>query len=223
MKNTCIHRAIGAAVLSAALLLALAPKGRATLTYTVGINTSPLVSNTNGLFSLDFQLSSGSTFADSDNTVTLSNFIFSGGSAGAISYTSGGESGSMASTVTLTTSDPQDNELAQYFSAGTTSITFNVSETNNTDNPFDDQFAVSLLDGGLNNVTTTDPNGGNTLVLSNLSTGETLASVGAYQTNGTEAPGVTAVVPEPASIATVLLGAASLLAWGAKRRRSIGS
>ena len=118
-------------------------------------------------------LGSGSQTPNSDNTITLSNFIFTNGNVGAVSYSAGGETGSMSSTVTLTNS-AQGNELAQQFSSGVTQIQFSVSMTSNTNNPFPDQFDVAILDGGLNNVATTDPSMGNTLVSVDLSTGQTL-------------------------------------------------
>ena len=213
-----------AAVLSGALLLGLAPLGRAAnLNYTVTLNTASLVGNANAPFSLDVALGSGSQTPNSDNTVTLSNFVFANGTLGAVSFSSGGESGSMASTVTLTNSS-LDNELAQSFSNTVTQVTFTVSQTNNTNNPVPDQFNVSILDGGLNNIPTTDPNGGNTLVLANITSAQTLASVATYRStaNG-EAPGVTAAVPEPRSAAGLFVGClGSLVVW-ARRRTWRGS
>ena len=211
MKITRTPRLCCAAILSGSLLLAFSPKGRANLDYTVTIDTASLVGNVNEPFSLDFVLGSGSQFPDSDNTVKLSNFAFVGGSVGAVSYSNGGESGSMTSTVTLTNSS-EDNELAQSFSFNVTSISFNVDETSNTNNPFPDQFDVAILDSGLNNIPTTDPSGGNTLLLENINTAQTIASVATYQSTATgEAPGVTvSAVPEPASVAGLLIGCGAL-------------
>ena len=214
MKIIKICKTSRAAALSGALLLACTTVGQsANLNYTVTLNTASLAGNTNGPFSLDVVLGSGSQSPNSDNTVTLSNFVFYNGSAGAVSYSSGGETGSMASSVTLTTS-AEDNELAQTFSNTVTEIQFSVSMTSNTNNPFQDQFDVAILDGGLNNIPTNDPSGGNTLVLANINTAQTLASVAAYRStaNG-EAPGVTAAVPEPTPVAGVLIGLAAIGLW----------
>ena len=211
MKITRTHRLCAAAVVSGSLLLASSPKSRANLDYTVTLNTASLVGNVNAPFSLDFVLGSGSQFPDTDNTVTLSNFVFANGSVGATSYSNGGETGgSMTGTVKLTNSS-EDNELAQYFTNSVTSISFHVDETSVTNNPYPDQFDVAILDSGLNNIPTTDPSGGNTLVLENISTSQTLASAATYQStaNG-EAPGVTAAVPEPAPAAGVLIGLGAL-------------
>ena len=221
MKITRTPR-LCAALLSGSLLLAFSPKSRADLDYTVTLDTASLVGNVNEPFSLDFVLGSGSQFPDSDNTVKLSNFVFTGGSAGAVSYSNGGETGSTASTVTLTNSG-EDNELAQYFTNTTTAISFNVDETSNTNNPFPDQFDVAILDSGLNNIPTTDPSGGNTLLLENINTAQTLASVNTYQSTATgEAPGVTtSAAPEPGSVVGLLdgLGALGLCARMKARRR----
>ena len=220
MKTTRIQRLCGAAVLSGSLLLA-SPASRANLVYTVTLDVASLANNTNAPFSLDLALSSGGQPANGLNTVTLTNFLFTGGSVGAANFTSGTESGSMSSSVTLTSST-FDNELSQSFSSGVTRISFNVNETSNTDNPFPDQFSVAILDGGLNNIPTTDPSGANTLILSNIATTQTLASVSAYRsTPGGEAPGVVAsAVPEPTSVASLFagLGGLGLCAWKKARR-----
>jgi hypothetical protein len=209
-----------------ALLVAFVSTSWANLDYTVTLNTTSLVGNGNSPFSLDLALSSGSQFPNSFNTVTLSNFVFTNGSVGATSYSIGGESGSMSSSVTLITSS-EDNELAQFFSSGVTHISFKVDETSNTDNPFQDQFYVAILDNGLNNIPTTDPSGGNTLVLSNINTAQTINSVATYQsTAGGEAPGVTAsvaAVPEPTSITSLMLGLGVMgLCICRKMRSSLG-
>ena len=206
LPSAC-RRLSGTAILSSALLFACAASGRAAnLNYTVYLNTASLVGNTNAPFSLDVALGSGAQTPNSDNTVALSNFVFTNGSVGAVSYSNGSETGSMSSTVTLTTGS-EDNELAQYFTNTVTQIQFSVSMTNVSDNPFPDQFNVSILDSGLNNIPTTDPSGGNTLVLANLGTGQTLSSVNTYRSTASgEAPGVIAAVPEPTPATALLAG-----------------
>ncbi len=220
MKTTRFQRLCGTAVLTGSLLLA-SPASRANIVYTVTLDVASLAANTNGPFSLDLALSSGGQPANGLNTVVLTNFLFTNGSAGAADFNTGSETGSMTSSVTLTSSS-FDNELSQSFSSGVTRISFNVNETSNTDNPALDQFSVSILDGGLNNIATTDPNGGNTLILSNISTTQTFASVSAYRSTAAgDAPGVVAsAVPEPTSVASLLagLGALGLCAWKKTRR-----
>ena len=73
---------------------------------------------------------------------------------------------------------------------------------------------MAILDSSLNNIPTTDPSGGNTLVLSNINTAQTINSVATYQsTSGGEAPGVTSAVPEPGPIAGLCLGLGALGLW----------
>ena len=207
------------ALCSAAVLLACAAQSpAATLNYTVYLNTASLTANSNAPFSLDVALSTGAPTPNSDNTVTLSSFIFTGGSLGTVSYSAGGQTGSMSGTVSLTNSG-FDNELAQQFSAGVTQIQFSVSMTSNTNNPAPDQFSVSILDGGLNNIPTTNPSGGNTLVQADIRTNQTLNSVATYNSTPTgEAPGVTAAVPEPGSALPMLLGGLGGFWWFVRRR-----
>ncbi len=211
MKINSFRRLLCGVAVSGSLLLACAPQSKANLSYTITLDVASLIGNANAPFSLDLTLSSGSQFPNSLNTVILSNFTFLNGSVGAVSYSNGGESGSMASTVTLTNSS-EANELAQFIGSTVTRISFNVNETSNTNNPYPDQFYVAILDGGLNNIPTTDPSGGNTLVLSNINTAQTLASVATYRStaNG-EAPGVIAsAVPEPSPVVGLLIGLGGL-------------
>src|SRR5579871_5069955 len=85
-----------------ALLLAGAGAGRAQTTFTVSIDTSALMGNPGGPFSLDFQLTDGSGTNDGNNTATLSNFNFGVGAATGTANLSGGASGSLSSGITLT-------------------------------------------------------------------------------------------------------------------------
>jgi hypothetical protein len=227
MINTCIQRLFGVAAISIGMLFAFAPRSHAVnIYYDVTLNVASLVSNSNGPFSVDFQLSTGAETGNSDNTVRISNFAFTSGSATAITYTFGGETGSLGQAITLVNSNAQDNEFAESFSAGTTSISFEVQQSTYTNQPFDDLFDISILDGSLNSIPTTDPNDGNTLLYSDINTGQSEGNIASTiqtysSTSGGEAPGVTVTlaVPEPGTYATVLLGAAALVTFGARRRR----
>ena len=209
MKTKRILSAFGAALLSPAFMLALAPAAQAAtfpdLTYTVNLDLSSLGLNPNGPFSLDLQLVQGS--GNVTNTVKLSNFSFTGGSAtGTPDFTMGNESGSLATTVTLTNTS-SDNEFAEAFSAGVTQISFTVDQTPNSEvvtsgTPIPDQFNVAILDTNLNNLATTDISGGNTLISSALSSNATSASVDRYSL---------IAAPEPGSAAMFLLGACGVL------------
>jgi PEP-CTERM motif len=213
MKSTRILR-MSALVLSAASLLAFAPAAKATtfpdLVYTVTLNLNSLQGSLSDPLSLDLQLTTGS--GNVSNTVTLSNFVFTGGTASATpDFTNGGESGSFASSVILTNS-AGDNEFAAALSSGVTQISFKVDETRNNDvvgtgTATPDQFNVAVLDNNLINVPTTDPTGNNNLVTSVLVTTETAATVKQYAVVAT---------PEPSTYALMLGG---LLTLGALLRR----
>src|SRR5258707_10582847 len=84
------------------LMLALAQQrpAHANITGSVNLDTSGL----SGSFELAFIFTDGSGTGDSNNTVTLSNFLFgAGGSAGTVdaSLSFGGESGDLTSGVSL--------------------------------------------------------------------------------------------------------------------------
>jgi hypothetical protein len=229
MKPTRILSATSAALLITALLVAMAPAAKATtfpdLQYNVTLNLSSLNLLPNAPFSLDLQLVTGSAAANVTNTVTLSNFVFTGGTAsGTPDYTNGNESGSLASSVVLTTGTTpvaqEANEFAEAFSSGVTSISFHVDQTPNSElvssgTPIPDQFNVAILDNGLNNVPTTDPSGAAndtyTLVSSAISSSETASNVNYYTIVAT---------PEPSSTALSFVVAGGLLGLVLLRRRS---
>lgn len=127
--------------------LTLAVPARAQLSFTVDLNTSPLIGNAAGPFAIDFQLIDGSSLfpADANNTVTITNFAFGGGSAGAAPTLTGGAAGSLATGVTLTDSD-FFNTFVQGFTPGST-LSFHVFLTTDVDaGGIPDQFSFSLLD-----------------------------------------------------------------------------
>jgi hypothetical protein len=221
MKNTLTKRVHGA-ILTAGLLLGCAASsnaaGQPDLNYNVILNVASIIGDSNGPFSLDLQLAPGSD--NVTNTITLSNFTFLGGSASSTpNFTMGGESGSLATTLTLTNSNNIDNEFAEAFSAGVTQISFHVDQTVNPEtgvNAINDQFNVSIDDNSGFPFATTDPSGNNQLVSSEIIEGESLSDVKFYSSTSPN-PGVTAV-PEPKSSAMLLIGALGLFAW---KRRSM--
>jgi hypothetical protein len=149
------------------------------LTYNVTLNLANLAGYAaNAPFSLDLQLAQGS--GNVTNTVTLSNFTFTGGTAtGTPNFTTGGVSGSLASSLVLTNTS-LDNEFAEAFSTGVTSISFSVDQTPNSEEvtsgtAIPDQFNVYLVDPNVNYVPTTDPTGADTLVSSALGTNATVS------------------------------------------------
>ncbi len=230
MKTTRILSASSAALLVTSVLLALAPAAKATtfpdLTYTVTLNLSSLSQDDPGAgpFSLDLQLVTGSGAPNVTNTVKLSNFVFTGGSASSTpDYVGGNESGSTTGTVTLTTGTTpvaqEANEYATLLSAGVTQISFNVDQTPNSElvssgTPIPDEFNVSILDTNLDNVPTTDPSGAPNdtyrLVASPISSSQSTSTVQYFTLVAT---------PEPNSGALSLLAAGGLLGLVLLRRR----
>jgi len=226
MKTTRLLSTAGAA-LSAALLIALAPSAQALSTpdfdYTVTLNVASLSSNPNQPFSLDLQLVQGS--GNVTNTVHVYNFSTTGTASGftGTSYNNGSETGSIApgGSVVLTNSQ-SDNELAATFAAGTQTISFNVDETPNTEvvgsgTPIPDQFNIAILDSGLNNIPTTDPSGGNTLLTSALGEEPNVTTFSSLTPDGGVI--VTEAVPEPSSTALSFIAAGGLLGLVLLRRR----
>jgi hypothetical protein len=233
MKNNRLLSASGAAFFSAAIALAIAPAAHAAgfvtpdYDYTVTLNVASLVGNANGPFSLDLQLVQGS--GNVSNTVKIYNFSTTGTSSGfgASDFNNGSESGTIGTggIVTLTNSQ-SDDELAALINPGTTTISFNVDETPNSEivasgSPTPDQFNVSILDSGENNIPTTDSGDAATqtwdLVKSDLGENPTLASYSSLSPDG----GVTVITatPEPSSTALSLVAAGGLLGLVLVRRR----
>lgn len=127
---------------------------RANSYFSVYLNTSSLVGNPAGPFSLDFQLNDGSALGDGNNAVTLSNFQFGGGSAVAGATTSGGASGDLASAITITDTDPTLNDFYQGFLPGNW-LSFNFTLSTNLDSGgTPDLFSFAILDGNLMNLAT---------------------------------------------------------------------
>ena len=148
--STKLLRALG--VLAAFALSAAA--NAAPLNFNVWIDTSSLVGNPAGPFSLDFQLNDGSTLGDGNNWASLTNFQFGGGAALGSATTFGGASGDLLSGVILNDSDTLLNEFYQTFTAGSW-LSFNLSLTTNVDaGDTPDLFSFAILDVNLMNLAT---------------------------------------------------------------------
>jgi hypothetical protein len=146
MKTT-----LRAVVLLAALIAMITV--RADTSFNVLLDTSTLVGNPAGPFALDFQLNDGAGVGDGNNTATLSNFQFGGGSASDSPTWFGGASGDLASSVVLTDTDPF-NEFYQAFNPGAW-LSFNVLlSTNFIFGDIPDLFSFAILDGSLMNLAT---------------------------------------------------------------------
>jgi len=141
---------LGTALLAAAMLVSGGTSRAAvtydSVTYHVGIDTHTLASVANGSpFYLDFQLSNGGTVGD--NTISISNFTYTGGSATGSSTILGTASGDIGSTVSLTDSGTP-SELYQQFTTATSFIGFDVTSTTHVVGTTPDQLTVAILDAG---------------------------------------------------------------------------
>jgi hypothetical protein len=225
-----LTRILSASLLLASVVLALAPAARASnfpnLTYSVTLNLSALALNPNAPFSLDLQLVTGSGAPNVTNTVVASNFVFTGGSANSTPvYSAGNESGTPTGSVTLTTGTTPaalaTNEVAFQLSSGVTQVSFNVSQTPNSELvnsglPTNDEFNVAILDSGLNNIVTTDPSGAAfdtyRVFTSTLSETQTAAQNQYFSV---------VVTPEPGSAALSFIAVGGFLALVMVRRRLV--
>jgi len=223
LKNTL-------ALFASAIALLGAPALRAqVLTFNVDLNTATLSADSaNAPFDLDFQLNYGNS-ALASNTVTLSAFTFTGGSALGSAVTSGSATGSLASSVALTANSTHPfSELFQQFSSGTTDIKF--TATVNEPGPnvgVPTQFSAAILDQSLGfpaQLFTTAPDTAS-LVTLDLSASNTIANVGAYTSTSsadgnTAVPGVMAsitAIPEPSTTAAIFGGVVMMFAFVTRR------
>jgi hypothetical protein len=114
-------------------------------TIALSLDTSLLVGNASGPFSLGFELADGSLTGDGNNAVSLSNFQFGAGSATGSSSTFGTASGDLSSSVLMTDLGIFSG-LSQGFDPGNT-LVFDISFTNNVDlGGTPDEFAFFILD-----------------------------------------------------------------------------
>lgn len=189
-------------LLAAGLLLSAGAANAAS--YSVSIDTSTLgaLVGTSGPFSLDFILNNGDL--GGNNTATISNFAFGGGSAAGTPNLFGGATGSLTTTVTLNDSS-FTNEFYQEFVPGSV-LSFSFSVTQNPDNITPDSFSIAILDGTDANIPTTD-GAGNTLLQFDIdtSTGVPLSEINVYNGTGIYSGVTVTVVPEPSSALCGLL------------------
>ena len=223
---------LGASVAGLLLLPAVNTPAATTLSFHLDLNTAALVANPAAPFSLDLQFSQGNGLS---NTLTLSNFVFTGGAPAGAATTLGGASGDLGSSVVLRDSSPL-NDLYQGFSGTTLGISFDISSTLNPSAGTPNLFTVSILGADLLPILTTSPGVGTAaetdyLVGVPIDDATTFASVRTYTSNvpGSTTPGVTVAaspVPEPSSLGILLvalsLGAAGQGLRTVRRRRGEG-
>jgi PEP-CTERM motif len=143
-------------ILTSLVFVALsAPVCRAGIVYNISLDTSPLIGEAAGPFSLGFQLNDGSGVGDANNTAILSNFQFGvGGSASGSPTVTGNAIGDLSSGITLTDSNFL-NALAQSFNPGSL-LTFQLQMSTNVDaGGTPDEFSFSILDSTGTQIPTT--------------------------------------------------------------------
>ncbi len=211
---------------SAILVFALAclPPAHAGILYTVTLNTTALIGS--APFTLDFQFLDGTGLAGdlNDNTVSLTNFSFGGGTGLGGGSALGGASGSLSSGVLLHDT-AFFNDYSEDFTPGTL-LKFDVSITN-VFNPsgIPDLFTLAILDNLGFEIPTTgfadeffafSLEGGSPPVV-------TTAGSAPGAEFSIEAPLVAAAgaVPEPSSLILLLSGV--VVGMGVRRWRRDGS
>jgi hypothetical protein len=203
-----------------ALLAVMPSPGRADLTFTVTLNTTPLESEGgSGPFYIDLTLTAGSTVNTAQ--ATINSFSFgTGGSAGSNSTITltNGAAGSLGSGVTLNDSTNY-NDFNQAFTPGSL-LTFNVDiATTSISTPIPANFSFSILDGTGNAIATTDPSGASTLLNLDLTGPSPTIHTYSSPSDNLGAPSVSypGSVPEPASLAMTAIGL--VMAGSIARRR----
>lgn len=136
-----------------AVLLFMSGLVHADTLVTVTVDTSQLVGHPAGPFYLAFQLTDGSGVGNNSTMAVLSNFQFSGGSPSGSPALTGGASGDIGSSVSLTDSTFL-NFFSQQFTPGN-ALTFSLSLTGNVEaGSTPDHFAFSILDQTLKPIPT---------------------------------------------------------------------
>ena len=185
-----------------------------TFSYYVNMDVATLLTDpADGPYYLDFQLNGDGLPAGATNSVTVSGITFNpGGSPAGSPQTYESASGNLNSAVTLSLdANDTDNEFYQEFSPTTTDIEFLVTSTENGSGITPDSFLIAILDS----VDTppaqisTDAPDGVSLLTESINGTVTPADLDGYES--TSPGGVTAtVVPEPTTLASVLVGAGGL-------------
>ena len=131
--------------------LAFVPAAQAQLNFHVSVDTSSLVGNPAGPYSIDFQLNQGDGAVA--NSVTIGNFWYSGGHAVGSPTLIGDASGSLGTGFSIANTSFL-NEAYQQFVPGSY-LNFDVTITLNHEPTTPDSFVFSILDGSLANIPTT--------------------------------------------------------------------
>ncbi|MGB8167166.1 MAG: NF038129 family PEP-CTERM protein [Chthoniobacteraceae bacterium] len=215
MKNTVQPKFITASLIAVAGFILSTAATEAAL-YHIDINTAALnlpANSGDAPFSLDFQFNDGGVLGN--NTATITNFTFGGGSATGSPTLFDGALGNIGSTVTLNNSGPFQ-ELYQTFTPGAV-LGFDVSLTQNLDGLTPDSFVVAILDKNPFNIPTTGI--GDSLLHADIDTTSplTIAQLNLSSGTGSYAGVTVSAIPEPG---TALWGAAFGLIAGVRRIRN---
>lgn len=164
-----------------------------------------------GPYTLDFQFIDGSGLGDSDNTVTLSNFLVTGGSIGSPSSITGGVT-TKTSPFSITMTDSSFfNEAQVPYTPGAT-LSFEATYTTNADPVAPDSFTFAILNGSGNEIPTNNPNFNDAFLEVDLpTTSASTSTTASSSSDGTiPAPVVLPLglppvtTPEPASVLLIL-------------------
>jgi hypothetical protein len=197
------------------LLLVFPHAASADQIFNISLNTTPLIGHTAGPFSVVLVLTDGDGIGDANNTATISNINFGGGSAlGSPAYF-GGASGSLAMGILITDSADLSFFL-ESFSPGS-QLNFTLGITSNDDaGGFPDRLSFFILDNSLVPLPTLAPFGDYFLGVDLFSTGPVFDVYGSDPSRAPSvgnalsisAPTITSVnpVPEPSSIVLLLTG-----------------
>lgn len=202
-KNT-----LGLCVVLSATLAA-----QAQVHFYVSVDTSSLVGNASGPFSLDFQLNQGD--GSVVNTATIGNFWYSGGHAVGSPTLVGGATGSLATGFSLSTSSFL-NEAYQQFSPGS-KLGFDVTLSTLDEPTTPDSFSFSILDGSSSNIPTTGL--GDSLLQGDISHTLTFPAVTVSSGTGSYATLTLVTTPEPATTGLIVASALGLAAVFIRRSR----
>jgi len=183
--------------------------------YSITFDTSSI---SGGTFSLVLDHFNGDGVLN--NSVTVSNFAFGGGSPSGSPTLSGGAAGDLTTIVTL--SDTLFfNEFIQNFISGSV-LSFDLEATSNFSGGTPDSFTLALLDGTGNPISTSDPLGSDILIALDM---DSSSSIQGFSSTNPDYPLPTPQISEnipaiPVPPAAFLFGSGLLGLWSARKKLS---